>query len=163
MKNWKTTALSLNLAAVLVFFGLLLVKNEQVISNGPEIYLQLRPVDPRSIMQGDYMELNYSLCNEINKRNEKEKGYAIVGVDKEQLIRLQDEVKPVNDGEVALKYTAGHHGRNGRIRLSNHSYFFQEGTGSIYSQAKYALVKVDKCGNIHIVHLCDHNKKILGK
>lgn len=36
-----------------------------------------------------------------------------------------------------------------------------QGTGQYYENATYALVKVDELGNIHVVYLCDHDKKIL--
>ena len=53
----------------LVIAGLVLVlgvanydilQKQQVVENGQQILLRLRPVDPRSLMQGDFMQLRYA-------------------------------------------------------------------------------------------------------
>ncbi len=55
--------------AWLVIAGLALVlgvtnyetwRKQQVVENGRQVLLQLRPVDPRSLMQGDFMRLRYA-------------------------------------------------------------------------------------------------------
>ena len=43
---------------------------ERILSQGQSILLRLQPVDPRSIMQGDYMEVGYELTSTIRKELE---------------------------------------------------------------------------------------------
>lgn len=162
MNSWKTFIFSLNLVLVFIFFGVTVVKNENVLAKGQELYLSLYISDPRSLMQGDYMELRYALTEQIRqKKTDKENGYAVVNVSDGSLIRLQKDVVPVVKGEVAIRYVYDDKIWP-KVMLSNHSFMFQEGNSHYYNGARYALVKVDKRGNIHVLHLCDSNKQILG-
>jgi uncharacterized membrane-anchored protein len=40
-------------------------KKEQLLENGQIVYLPLAPVDPRSLMQGDYMALRFAIVSDI--------------------------------------------------------------------------------------------------
>ncbi|WP_000716113.1 GDYXXLXY domain-containing protein, partial [Acinetobacter baumannii] len=53
---------SLMLAVVTVLFlAGLVMKNEWHLHQSKSIFIKLKPVDPRSILQGDYMALAYEL------------------------------------------------------------------------------------------------------
>lgn len=53
---------SLILAVItLLFFAGLVAKNEWHLHHSKSIFIELKPVDPRSILQGDYMALAYEL------------------------------------------------------------------------------------------------------
>ena len=56
---------------VLGFFFFNIIKNESVLNDGETVLLELRPVDPRSIMQGDYMALRFSLGDEVRRGEER--------------------------------------------------------------------------------------------
>ena len=43
------------------FFVGFILKNEQHLTQSDSIYIRLAPVDPRSLIQGDYMALNYDI------------------------------------------------------------------------------------------------------
>ncbi len=45
----------------LLFFAGLVAKNEWHLHHSKSIFIELKPVDPRSILQGDYMALAYEL------------------------------------------------------------------------------------------------------
>lgn len=65
MKQSKTAII---IVATLVVVLLLFVKavwdKESTIKEGKLVLLELAPVDPRSLMQGDYMQLNYAITRE---------------------------------------------------------------------------------------------------
>ncbi|EJS88355.1 hypothetical protein AAUPMB_10280 [Pasteurella multocida subsp. multocida str. Anand1_buffalo] len=42
-------------------------KYEDILTNGESIILKTAPVDPRSLMQGDYMTLNYEILTDIGE------------------------------------------------------------------------------------------------
>ena len=42
-----------------------IVAKERIKTHGERIYLELAPVDPRSLMQGDYMALRFALAESI--------------------------------------------------------------------------------------------------
>jgi uncharacterized membrane-anchored protein len=55
------------IAALFVFgeFYAMVGQKEALRRSGQEILLKLAPRDPRSLMQGDYMALNYDLANKL--------------------------------------------------------------------------------------------------
>ena len=56
---------------VLGFFFFNIIKNESILNDGETILLKLRPVDPRSLMQGDYMALRFSLGDDVRRGKER--------------------------------------------------------------------------------------------
>lgn len=65
MKQSKTTIIIIaTLVVVLLLFVKAVMNKENTIKEGKFVLLELAPVDPRSLMQGDYMELNYAITRE---------------------------------------------------------------------------------------------------
>jgi len=119
--------------------------------------VQLAPVDPRSLMQGDYMALNYSITGRIWDDGGK---YVVVKVDDNNVatfVRQQND-KNLNDGELLIRWTTN---KRGRISIGADNYFFQEGTGDKYAYARYGLLRVDSDGNCVLVGLCDWHKQLI--
>ena len=65
MRMKLTLALGLVVLAVLNFG---IYRNERFIEAGEEVYFELAPVDPRSLLQGDYMRLNYRIANDLRQK-----------------------------------------------------------------------------------------------
>lgn len=123
-------------------------KYEDILTNGESIILKTAPVDPRSLMQGDYMTLNYEILADIGeewgKNLEEEKTqyfiYALLKRDSlgiATLCRLETKAPTTFDGctpniylpvNVAMWWP----------RLPSQDYFFAEGKGEYYAQAEYA-------------------------
>ena len=59
--------LLLGLVLVLAVVNGRILQTERQLREGELVYLQLAPVDPRSLMQGDYMALNFALANAIRR------------------------------------------------------------------------------------------------
>jgi uncharacterized membrane-anchored protein len=55
----------LGLLLVLGLINLAIYQKEQHLSHGEVVRLKLAPVDPRSLMQGDYMALRFELAEQI--------------------------------------------------------------------------------------------------
>ena len=149
-KNYKIV-LATNLILVLVFFAFSVVQKETLIGKGTEVLLRLAPVDPRSMMQGDYMALNYQIFDKIGY--DSKSGYIVVTVGSDRIakfVRLQSG-KNVNDGEFIIRYKRD----LGRLTIGADNYFFQEGSAKKYEKAKYGLLKVDSDGNSILVGLCN--------
>ena len=53
------------LLALLAGINFSIWRTEQALASGQEVILELAPVDPRSLMQGDYMALNFALGEHI--------------------------------------------------------------------------------------------------
>ncbi|WP_351125065.1 GDYXXLXY domain-containing protein, partial [Shewanella sp. T24-MNA-CIBAN-0130] len=56
------------IAALVILAGInyKIFQQEQLLANGEIILFELAPVDPRSLMQGDYMALNYDIARVIS-------------------------------------------------------------------------------------------------
>ena len=61
MKKYSRILIIVNLILLLGYFNWSVYKKEQILKDGRLVLLQLVPVDPRSLMQGDYMRLNYHI------------------------------------------------------------------------------------------------------
>ncbi len=138
------------IAAVLVVMNVAIWQKEQLLAKGEVVYVKLAPVDPRSLMQGDYMRLSYD--KEADRKDKvvittNAKGIA-------EFVRL-DDGSTLNDGEKRFKLE---HSRFSPSIKPN-SFFFQEGHGKIYEDAKYGIfvfAKGDPDGYL-LVGLADEN------
>jgi uncharacterized membrane-anchored protein len=133
------------------------IQKETLIGKGTEVLLRLAPVDPRSLMQGDYMALDFEVTRKISY--DSKSGYVVVKVGDDRVaefVRIQDG-KGVNNGEFIIRYKR----HNGRLTIGADNYFFQEGSAKKFENAKYGLLKVDSDGNSILVGLCDKDGRLI--
>ncbi len=120
-------------------------QNEDVLENGESIVLKLAPRDPRSLMQGDYMELYYELLNQVrdtlpNEEMPHGKAYALLTLDENRiatLCRIEFEKPQYFDGCTQGIYLPVTLNSYGDLSLPTHQFFFPEGKGEYYNQAEY--------------------------
>ncbi len=139
-------------------------QNEKLIENGEVVLLELVPVDPRSLMQGDYMALQFAIADAIDgaldNNSENITDSVIVQLDTQRrasFVALDQQ--PLQDGQLRLQFRL----RNGQVKFATNAFFFQEGTGAIYEQAKYGLFRVGSDGNLLLTHLVDAQLQTLGQ
>lgn len=137
-------------------------QKEQLLANGTILLLKLAPVDPRSLMQGDYMQLRYEIAQEVTSRmkNLQSDGVLIVQRDSQQVghfvkIALDEEILPKDHYKLRFRKRA-----NG-IRLGAESFFFQERQGEKYQHAQYGELRVAPSGESVLVGLRDAQFKVL--
>lgn len=162
MRKW------LILLCALLIFGVVnfsIWQNEQLIKDGETVLLELAPVDPRSLMQGDYMALRFAMADAIREKLDSENdsltGRVIVQLDTDRRASLVglDQQQPLEDRQLRLQFRL----RNGQIKFATNAFFFQEGTGSLYEQAQYGLFRVGKEGQLMLTHLVDAQLQMLGQ
>ena len=147
----------------LILFGVLIAKNEQHLAKGQSIYVSLAPVDPRALLQGDYMALRYDLnfVGALAKAPIGALPLAYVALDAQGRV-LKSSFKPeslVGLGRVhplQLKM-----GRAEQPFPASDSYFFAEGLASCYEQARFALFKVSAQGKPMLADLVDEQLQTL--
>ena len=131
---------------------------EQLLANGKTVFLALAPVDPRSLMQGDYMALRFELERDIapqltHDKTQNDDGYVVVNINAQgvgEFAQLQDNLPDaVNSQQVAMRYRV----REGKIKFATDAFFFEEGQGDIYAQAKYGEFKVAENGELLLTDL----------
>ncbi|GAA4417521.1 membrane protein [Advenella faeciporci] len=147
--------------------------HEAILQTGQRVVLALAPVDPRSLMQGDYMSLNFELVDHLrtavqatqsaNKDANGQKimqGYAILSIDDKGVASLAGVSQSypsmiLADGKtVIMRYKAGPFGT---VSLASHEYFFPEGQGPHFARAKYGEFRVRKDGKALLSGLLDEN------
>lgn len=125
---------------------------ERVIREGETVFLELAPVDPRSLMQGDYMALRFRLADRIDgwrrEAGRERLRTAPLIVDDRGVATLNE-----GDGEAATPGEAarGDGGslriafriRDGGVWLGTNAYFFAEGSAERYESARYGEFRVD--------------------
>ena len=158
MKKYRWIIIIINLIILLGLFNNSILQKEELLTNGQLILLKLAPVDPRSLMQGDYMRLNYDISNNVDIDSVSKRGFCVVKLKENgvaEKVRIQEEKTPVNENEFLIKYTS----REWRgINIGAESYFFQEGEAGKYEKAKYGGIKVDNKGNSLLVGLYNENR-----
>jgi uncharacterized membrane-anchored protein len=141
-----------------------IIRKQRIVDGGAQVLLPLRPADPRSLLQGDYMALRYdptALPPDGIEESLPRRGIAIVKLDGDgvaEFARLDDGAA-LAARELRLKY---------KRRLYEHevsygadSFFFQEGDADLYAQAKYGVLRVDADGDSILVGLADEHRNML--
>lgn len=159
MKKYKWLIIFINLLILLGIFNFSVIQKEALLSGGKLILLELAPVDPRSLMQGDYMNLQYAISEGIDSDSIAKTGFCIIKLDSSGVakkVRIQKKDTPLYPNECLIKYNSK--SWNG-INIGAESFFFQEGNALKYEKAKYGGVKVDSKGNSLLIALYDINLK----
>lgn len=149
---------------ILLLVNTSIYKKEQHITSGKEVWLELAPLDPRSLMQGDYMRLRFKLANEVQQHVRKQHqsegtpgnhdGYAVITLDDRKVAKVVSISTPKAeqyDQTLHIKYRH----RDGRVKFATDSFFFQEGTAKAYDKAKYGVFRVDKEGEMILIDMAD--------
>ncbi len=145
------------LFTVIVFIALnaIIIQKETVLKNGKTVLLQLAPVDPRSLIQGDYMILAYRIAPEAEEsafKDHSSEGKLVIKLDKNNVghfVRIYKN-ETLREDEWLL-----HFRKRGRLRIGAESFFFQEGHASYYSNARYGELKAAQDGKCVLVGLRD--------
>lgn len=158
MRTKKGLLILLNLVLLLGFFNWSVLEKEKTLANGTLVLLELAPVDPRSLMQGDYMRLNYAISQVPEPDSLPRTGYVVVRVDADSvahLLRYQPEKTPLAAGEHLIKYNKA----DWAVHIGAESYFFEEGQGELFAQAEFGGLKVDGQGNSILVGLYTNERQ----
>lgn len=156
MKKYKWILIVVNLLVLLVLFSNSIVKKEGILLDGKLILLKLAPVDPRSLMQGDYMRLRYEISEQKNIDSISKRGFIVVSTNKEgvgEKVRIQPEKNPITNNEYLIEYAVGNRG----INIGAESFFFEEGQAEKYEKATYGGLMIDNQGNSILMGLYDEN------
>ncbi|WP_427184416.1 GDYXXLXY domain-containing protein [Bordetella bronchialis] len=153
------------LAAVLAVVNTGIWQREQLLAAGHVVRLALAPVDPRAFMQGDYMALRFAAAQDIARLQDgqppavaglwggpRTDGYLVLKPDAQgvaQPLRVQADPQPHDPAEVVLRYRV----RADGVRLVTNAYFFPEGEGARYEQARYGEFRVGDDGTGLLVRL----------
>lgn len=149
-----------NLFLLLAYLFYAVRTKETILTEGELLLFELAPVDPRSLIQGDYMELRYAVADGVYRDSADRTGYLVVSKDADgvaQKVRLQPETTPLSSGELLIRYSFP----GWQMKIGAESYFFEEGTAGVYEAAKYGGLRIDDAGNSLLIGLYDENRQLL--
>jgi uncharacterized membrane-anchored protein len=132
--RWTRIVIMAATLVVLVAVNGSIVAKERIKTHGERIYLALAPVDPRSLMQGDYMALRFAVADQIPT---VESGTWPLRVDERGIAAF---VPDQNAAGLRIRYRV----RNGRVWLGTNAYFFEEGTAERYANAAFGEFRVER-------------------
>ena len=144
-----------------VVINVLVIQKEQLSANGQLVLLELAPVDPRSLVQGDYMRLRYDVSNEVENETDMRDGFIVVQLDTDnvaQYVRIHDLNTSLAQDDLLLRF----HQRTYDVRVGPESFFFQEGTAKYYNNARYGEFRVSKSGDVLLTGLRGEDFEELG-
>lgn len=169
--NWPRLLTALGALLVLGAVNLAWMGKARIVSEGREVRVALAPVDPRSLMQGDYMALRFGLAAEIEQRLAESKdvsardpriaahegafGRAPIRLDEHGAAQLDWSAQTP---QLVLRYRL----RDGRVWLGTNAFFFEEGEVERYRGARFGVFKVDPdSGEAVLTGLADGEYQIL--
>lgn len=152
------------------------------ISEGEVINIELAPVDPRSLMQGDYMTLRFDIARQIrasyyksNKNDDSttqdsnqllpETGHVIVQLDDNKVAKFV-AIQTPNAESIALgpkQRKLQYRVRQNKIKFATNAFFFAEGDEPIYRDARYGQFRVNSKGEVLLTGLLDKDLILLGE
>ncbi|KXU35313.1 hypothetical protein AXK12_05555 [Cephaloticoccus capnophilus] len=164
----RGTAAAAALVLALCLWGIW--SNERVLAHGRPILVKLAPVDPRSLMQGDYMRLRYAIEHDLllhmpqGWKRIPRSSYAYVVLDEQgraiTVHSIGSQLTPLPEGaSLAVKLL----GKPYSPSIAAKEFFFQEGRGEIYETAKWAELRVAPSGKALLLNLRDESLEILGE
>lgn len=132
-------------------------QKERLIAHGEKLFVPLAPVDPRSLMQGDYMRLNFQLpigVEALPPSASARRPFVVARRDARgvaQMLRVTDGKAPLAPGEMHIELTP----RDGRWTFVTDAWFFGEGDAQRWTQARFGEFRVDASGRALLVGLAD--------
>jgi uncharacterized membrane-anchored protein len=150
------------LLAALAWFNWQVAASERHIAEGRPIFFELGGYDPRSLIQGDYVALRYSLTDELTDSELPPAGQLAVKADTDGVVtaaRYYTPGTPLADGEFLVNY----HRSGWAINVGPDSFFFQEGEADRYTSARFAELRVLPSGATVLVSLRGDDLELLGR
>lgn len=155
----KRIILIISTLLIFAFFNFGIYQKEKIKLNGETVFLKLAPVDPRSLIQGDYMQLGYAIAQDHSQLPTKERGYIVLGLGENKVATFKRfyEGESLAPDEKLIHYQI----QNGRIQIVPDSFMFQEGQAKFFRIAEYGVFKFDSPRKYILVGLADESLQII--
>ena len=156
-----TWGLALCAIAVLAVVNGSIWHKQTIIAHGKPVLIELAPRDPRSLMQGDFMALNFQLPGhtELSLLG-AQRPLALAQLDERGVATLVDVVRPdakplLSAQQLLIELTP----KNGQWTLVTDAWFFKEGEADKWALARYGEFRVNNTDQALLVGMRDANLK----
>lgn len=158
VKKWSVRIFAAVLILQTAFILFTAWQKEQLLKNGEIAALELAPVDPRSLIQGDYVQLGYSIQDDYDDQFDESADPPEGKIDvvltpsaktveyngKQIPVYQADRFVPSGDGEgIVIKGN----GRYGDLTLGIEHFFIPENTGAEWENKTHAIVRIAENGD----------------
>ena len=139
-------------------------QKENLIANGTKVFVPLAPVDPRSLMQGDYMRLNFAAINDNKLPLLADLGgkrpHMVVTLDPRgvaSVVRLHKAGDALAADEMLIELSP----KNGRWVVVTDAWYFKEGDAALWQTAKFGEFRVLPNGRALLVGMANADLKAI--
>jgi uncharacterized membrane-anchored protein len=156
--RWRVAVVLVTLVAILALVNVTVHQRETLLTEGRVVLLELAPVDPRSLLQGDYMRLNFAVARALTRMDSGhaipfDDGHAVFRVDDRSIGQLarKDDGTPLAPDEIRIRYRV----RGGFLKFATNAWFFEEGHAADFASARYGELRVSADGEVLLSGLRD--------
>tara|TARA_B100000809_G_scaffold232420_1_gene248305 strand:- start:1139 stop:1708 length:570 start_codon:yes stop_codon:yes gene_type:complete len=165
----------------LVYVNLFALRANRLVDSGREVLLELAPVDPLSLVQGQYMELEFAIEDSYSlddaevqpissdrDLDQDESGRAdrdaawdvdrvVLWLDENDVGRVQRPYQggSLSEGEILFRASVDVSERTYHVRLQQRSFLFEENQEHRYQNARLGIFRVKENGDYVLVDLAD--------
>lgn len=186
----NTIVLLLTAIISLTYVGTIVVRHERVAASEGTVFLQLAPVDPLSLLQGQYMNVEFMAERQLyeeSTQNIAKSGYnlAVIELDERNIGTVREFIPPrpklSKKQELSSTYGTGEfllfgvrlspaggnrkpqdaESRKYQISIDQQQFMFQENMEDLYRDAKYGYFRVASDGSYQLIDLADENLTLL--
>lgn len=157
MRAHRQRLIALYGALLVLLLGADVARRELALVSGETILLALAPVDPRSLMQGDYMRLDYAISREL-RTLPTPPASLVVRIDSQGVAHWLPGADPQTLAADERRLQPMH-----QTQIGPDAYFFEEGEAKLLEQARYGEFRLSKEGRMQLIGLADAAGKPLGQ
>ena len=148
---------------VLALVNVIVFQRERLLEHGRVVLLELAPVDPRSLLQGDYMALEFRVALDARSHlveAARPDGALVIAVDERGVGRFmrRDDGAALGATDVRLRYRV----RDQRVLLVTNAWFFEDGRAGAFAKARYGEFRVAPDGEALLARMLDERLQPLG-
>lgn len=148
----------------LVICSLQIGKSEQLLANGDVVKLELQPIDPRSMLQGDYLSLQYKISfpyrtdiEDPDRQPRSGKVSVVIEQAGNGLYQFSRLAKPGDILQANERLITGRWNGYDQIYYGIETYYVEEGKGiALQEKVKYAEVRLSRSGDALLVKLMEN-------
>lgn len=153
--HWQAGSASILGGMLIVLAGInfSIWQKERLIRHGDPVLVELAPVDPRSLLQGDYMALRFATPALATAPDTPIPSQVIGQRDERGVTRLTryDDGRALKPGEFKIDLIR----KNGGLTLVTDAWYFAEGDAKRWEAARYGEFRVDPSGKALLVGMRD--------
>jgi uncharacterized membrane-anchored protein len=163
MKRARWITALAGLVLILALANWHIMQKRAVIADGQVLLLELRPADPRSLLQGDYMALalaDAAMPSATVIEDLPYRGTVILALDENRVGRYArpDDESPLQSGELRVQYRRHEDWGGHRLDYGAQSFFFESGDAERYERAQYAMLRVADDGSTVLTDLAGEDR-----